>query len=462
MKKKMLFICTLVMMFAVLLTGCMQIEESIQVNQDGSGSISAQILFPKQDTVDMLQKIHKEEGEEETEQDILNEMKEFGYQVIQENGQEYFVVDGQTDASVKFSSIPKFYKMDYSEGNTTTGLTQVLGTSLLRTENATGDFLEVSETAFRASIPAVAANSGLADSLSQAFGKDMEESLKKAGLEDMQTLMKKTKLLFSIKFDSKIVQASEEAVLSEDDTKATFTVPAYPDKELILSASCENDIAFDGVRSGIIYGKSVSYEIPSDVTATLNGSTVRGIVTSENSKGYELCLKKADGTQKTIYYEIDKKAPTVKNLVNNGLCGGKTRVYISDEQSGIQSVTVDGKDILKQQQFDFDADDNIVTYYTMKAFKEGKHTLVAQDKLGNTITIKFSLDKTAPTVRGVKNKGVYKKPVTIKVSDKSGIKSIKLNGKSIQSGKCITKAGKYKLVVTDKAGNQRVVNFRKK
>lgn len=111
------------------------------------------------------------------------------------------------------------------------------------------------------------------------------------------------------------------------------------------------------------------------------------------------------------------------------------------------------------QQMDIGEDGKIVTYYSMKSFKEGKHTLTAKDKFGNTAVLSFNLDKTAPTVRGVKNKGVYKKTVMVKVSDKSGIQSIKLNGKSIKSGKRITKKGAYKLVAIDKAGNKKVMRF---
>lgn len=68
-------------------------------------------------------------------------------------------------------------------------------------------------------------------------------------------------------------------------------------------------------------------------------------------------------------------------------------------------------------------------------------------------------DRTKPTIKGVQNKKTYKKSVTIKFSDKSGIKKATLNGKKIKSGKKIKKNGKYTLIVTDKAGNVKKVNF---
>ena len=69
-------------------------------------------------------------------------------------------------------------------------------------------------------------------------------------------------------------------------------------------------------------------------------------------------------------------------------------------------------------------------------------------------------DKKKPTVKGVKNKKTYKRKVKIKFFDKSGIKKATLNGKRIKSGKKVSKKGKYKLIVIDKAGNKRVIKFK--
>lgn len=70
------------------------------------------------------------------------------------------------------------------------------------------------------------------------------------------------------------------------------------------------------------------------------------------------------------------------------------------------------------------------------------------------------LDKTKPTIKGVKNGTTYKKAVTIKFSDKSGIRKATLNGKKIKSGTKVKKNGSYTLIVTDKAGNSRTVRFK--
>lgn len=71
----------------------------------------------------------------------------------------------------------------------------------------------------------------------------------------------------------------------------------------------------------------------------------------------------------------------------------------------------------------------------------------------------FTIDTTRPTTN-IKNK-TYRKSVKIVFSDKnSGMKSARLNGKTIKSGKRINRAGKYKLVLTDRAGNKKTVQFK--
>lgn len=91
--------------------------------------------------------------------------------------------------------------------------------------------------------------------------------------------------------------------------------------------------------------------------------------------------------------------------------------------------------------------------------KEGRYEVELENKYGkDSYTICY--DMTAPSITGVKNNKTYKKAVTIKFSDKnSGIKSAKLNGKNVKSGKKITKPGKYTLVVTDQCGSSKTVKF---
>jgi hypothetical protein len=104
--------------------------------------------------------------------------------------------------------------------------------------------------------------------------------------------------------------------------------------------------------------------------------------------------------------------------------------------------------------------------YSTSVTKNGKVTFLLM--MDNNYTKRYAgtykvtgIDTKKPTVSGVKNGKTYKKAVTITFSDDgSGVKSAKLNGKSIKSGKTVSESGSYKLVVTDKAGNKKTVKFK--
>lgn len=96
--------------------------------------------------------------------------------------------------------------------------------------------------------------------------------------------------------------------------------------------------------------------------------------------------------------------------------------------------------------------------------ENGTYTFRILDYLGNyslySVTV-TNIDKTLPAISGVANGKTYKTAKTIKFSDKlSGIDYAKLNNKAIKSGTKISKKGSYKLVVADKAGNVKTINFK--
>lgn len=92
---------------------------------------------------------------------------------------------------------------------------------------------------------------------------------------------------------------------------------------------------------------------------------------------------------------------------------------------------------------------------------EGSYKIVAVDKNNGKSTIKFQIDTTKPTIKGVKNGKTYKKAVVLKFSDTgSGMKNATLNGKKVVSGKKITAKGSYSLKLTDRAGNSKTVKFK--
>lgn len=75
------------------------------------------------------------------------------------------------------------------------------------------------------------------------------------------------------------------------------------------------------------------------------------------------------------------------------------------------------------------------------------------------LTTGFKIDKKKATVN-IKNNQTYKKGKKVTFKDASGIKSAKLDGKNIKSGKKVTQNGNHTLVVVDKAGNKTKITFR--
>lgn len=139
----------------------------------------------------------------------------------------------------------------------------------------------------------------------------------------------------------------------------------------------------------------------------------------------------------------DSNTVTIKGVKNKKAY--KKPVTISVASKGvITSFTVNGKA------------QAINSYY---AGEDGKYKAVIKTASGKKKTVTFYVDSKKPTTN-IKNNKTYKKAIKITFKDSvSGIKKATLNGKSIKSGKKVSKNGTYTLKVTDKAGNVKTVKF---
>ncbi len=159
----------------------------------------------------------------------------------------------------------------------------------------------------------------------------------------------------------------------------------------------------------------------------------------------------------------DKTAPAVTGIKNNGIYS-KGTVTVTD-QVGVAGIKVDGESVIMLN--DLTEGSTSTATLQKKVYKlqdlpsgQGKHTMKIFDLAGNKTTITYTYDTQKPTVKGVASGKTYKKARTIKFSDKYGIKSAKLNGKTIKNNKKVSKKGSYTLKVTDKAGNVTTVKFK--
>jgi len=167
-----------------------------------------------------------------------------------------------------------------------------------------------------------------------------------------------------------------------------------------------------------------------------------------------------------LYAIYDEEAANATKITYSGVTKDKiykVKKYITiNTANAIKNVSItrNGKVYKDTETYSVDgkAYDNL--YKRFAFVKDGKY--VVKTTLANdaTDTLKFTVDRTKPTTN-VKAK-TYKISKSKKITFKdatSGVKKATLNGKTVKSGKLITKAGKYTLIITDKAGNQKTVKF---
>jgi len=135
------------------------------------------------------------------------------------------------------------------------------------------------------------------------------------------------------------------------------------------------------------------------------------------------------------YYTLDNTAPTVTGVDNNGK-------YNTDKTITIEAgatATLNGASFTSSKEVS----------------KEGDFTLIATDAVGNTTTLAFTIDKTAPVVSGVTHNSLYPANPTITFNEGSAT----LNGSAFTSGSTVSTDASYVLIVTDAAGNSTTINF---
>ncbi|WP_214874825.1 Ig-like domain-containing protein [Exiguobacterium sp. CH10] len=251
-----------------------------------------------------------------------------------------------------------------------------------------------------------------------------------------------------------------------------------------------------GVSHDHFYAQPVSFTF-NEGTATLNGNVVTSPVRVETDRTYELVVKDEANNQTTVRFTLDQQAPILTG-VPNGLTNqivtptfneGVALLNGKSFTSG-QSITTDGTYTLivrdkagnaTKQSFTIDRTAPVVSNVQNGSFnrditpifkegtatlndkpftsgtvvsEEGVYNLEVKDKAGNVTKITFTIDKTAVEVLGVTEDGTYP---SAQPTFSEG--EATLNGKPFTSGQAIATDGNYTLIVTDRAGNQTVVQF---
>lgn len=110
--------------------------------------------------------------------------------------------------------------------------------------------------------------------------------------------------------------------------------------------------------------------------------------------------------------------------------------------------------------------DNGVTVYDGYITEEGNYVVFIEDNYKNTQRLYIAIDKTAPagTLNGVENKGTTNGDITFEWDDEDVYKAIRYNKfntivGAVTNGEQFTKDGYYKIVLSDKAGNEAKYEF---
>lgn len=485
--RKLLVAALSLAMTGTLLTGCMKMEEGLKINSDGSCSVSTTVNIEKDILLDAYAEMlnEMEGGAGYTQEDVASLLEQTGMKPVKIDGKEYYDVSSQMSgdtSDTNFNSITEYYRYLVEAGGSA---------ALSKSEDNT---FSVSETSAVFRIPAnynildEVFGEGLlgSDELEDLYGDDESgnEILDMFGdMEAVKESLKGATVTYNITFPEKVKEVSSNVTVSKDGKSITATFPVLTEKAINEYAYCENDIAAEGALSGVIYNKAVSVSIPENVSASLNGKAVSGnSIKCDKTGTYNIIMTDEAGNKETLCFMVDTTAPSVYRQKDVNLLDfddiyagdsaiiGKANIAVYDIESDIEDIKIDGNSVCDDAVMNFntneDKDSLISMYfiysYDANALDEGSHTLSVIDSSGNETEVELVVDRTKPVVKGVKNNKTYKKSVTVKFSDKNGIKSAKLNGKTIKSGQKVSKKGSYTLKVTDNADNVRTVKFKVK
>lgn len=228
------------------------------------------------------------------------------------------------------------------------------------------------------------------------------------------------------------IEFTNGTVVTEEGSYTLVVTDAAGNKTTVAFTIDKTPPVVSGVEDGI-YNHDVTITF-NDGIATLNGNEFTSETKVSAEGTYTFVVSDAAGNQVVVNFTIDKTAPAITGVSENGIYNHD--VIISFDNG---TATINGNEFTSGT--------------VIKA--EGAYTLVVTDQAGNKATIHFMIDKTAPVVSGVKDKGIYKKAVILKFNELGAL----LNGKPVTSGTVVPKEGVYTLVVSDAAGNVTSIVF---
>ncbi len=180
------------------------------------------------------------------------------------------------------------------------------------------------------------------------------------------------------------------ATFTEDGTY-TITATDKAGNETTVTFTIDNaSPVVSGVEDGEVYGEKVTVSFDKG-TATLNG--VEFTNGTEVSDGrYELVVTGENGKTTSVTFYVDTLPPEITSIKDGMIYGNDVTIEFNDATTK-PIAKLDGKTV---------QNGDVIS-------KEGNHTLIVIDEAGNSTSVTFTIDKTAPELEIVDNKGVKHK-----------------------------------------------------
>ena len=308
-----------------------------------------------------------------------------------------------------------------------------------------------------------------------------------AAITDMKEIPDEYPVAKSESFYEEEKHLTKVLITEEDEGKTQkIVIPEYSYFEFISRAGKVSLYTDSGKTDKLIEGRYIRLYLPKGEYFLCLDEYFDGYkyTFKEGTIEYEEAISFLYGrvsVKKAITDSVVKKSKTF-NITHNGWPGWKTAEAFGASRSskfeyGVTYSIKSGYTDLCDPNTKFYGEDKKYRYITYDIYVKNKNSTPKVTPTGTTkkilnkeggISDSKKKDTKKPTVKGVKNGKTYKKTVTIKVSDKSGIKKVTLNGKKMSVSKfkkgykikrkSTTKS--YTLKVWDKAGNKRVVKFK--
>ncbi len=209
-----------------------------------------------------------------------------------------------------------------------------------------------------------------------------------------------------------------------------------------------------GVTDNSYYNIAVTPTVteanPDTVTLTLDGSEMAyNLGDSLNSDGvYVLTVTDLSGSSTSVIFTIDRTAPVIGGVADNTCYGTDITPTVTEANPETVILSKDGSAAA------YSVGDTLSS--------EGRYVLTVTDKAGNSASVTFSIDRTAPVISGVADNSYYSAAVTPTVTEANpDTISLTLDGSetAYNLGDTLNSDGVYVLTVTDLSGSSTSVTF---